>query len=336
MGGSQLTELLVEPIDCAAAQQSVRGMALTLGFTDDASEELALVVAELASNLTKHGGRGGLAFRPLQIGGRTGIEVEAQDHGPRMWGIERTLADGFSASGLLDHGLGTVSRFMDEVDVSSAPGSRTQIVCRRWILPPHHTRIARVWDVGVVTRSRRSAVENGDAFVIKEWKGELLVGLIDGLGHGELAQNAALAAQQYVQTHYDQPLDKIFSGAGRACRATRRVVMALARFPSLTRMSFASVGNVEARASGGGARIPFAVHRGILGTAEIRVCVQDFQWQSEWMLVLHTDGLRTPWQWSDSPGLEQEPAQTVADRLMRKLVNDDDDATVLAVKSAKP
>jgi anti-sigma regulatory factor (Ser/Thr protein kinase)/serine/threonine protein phosphatase PrpC len=327
---------IMEPLDCATAQQSGRLMALTLGFAGHASEEIALVVAELATNLVKHAGRGALTLRPLQSGERMGIEVQAQDNGPGMPDAERSIADGYSTSGTLGYGLGTVNRLMDEMDVISVPGSGTQIVCRRWVREPQETLMPRVWDVGVVTRARRSARENGDAFIVKEWKHNLLVGLIDGLGHGEPAQKAALAAQNYVQTHYDQPLDKVFSGANRACRATRGVVMALARFLSITRMSFASVGNVEARALRGHERIPFAVQRGIVGTQEIHAHVQEFAWNSQAVFVLHTDGLQSHWQWSDFAGLEREAAQMIASKLMRKLADDNDDATALVVKSQGP
>jgi anti-sigma regulatory factor (Ser/Thr protein kinase) len=327
---------VMDPLDCAAAGQSGRRMALALGFTSDVSEEIALVVSELASNLVKHAGRGALTLRRLQSGERTGIEVRAQDNGPGMPDAERSITDGYSTSGTLGYGLGAVNRLMDEMDVSSVPGSGTQIVCRRWIRPSQEALTPRVWDVGVVTRSRRSAPQNGDGFIIKEWKDKLLVGLIDGLGHGEPAQKATLAAQNYVQTHYDQPLDKIFSGTDRACRGTRGVVMALARFLSLTRMNFASVGNVEARALCGHERIPFAVRRGIVGAQEIRVHVQEFAWSSEGILVLHTDGLHTRWQWNDFPGLEREPAQTIASKLIRQLADENDDATVLTVKNKMP
>jgi len=334
MDGVKATEMLVrESMDCAAAQQSVRRMALSLGFAGNASEEIALAVAELASNLVKHARRGSLTLRPLHSGDRAGIEVEAADDGPGIPDIEQSLADGYSTSGSLGYGLGTINRLMDEMDISSVPGSGTHIICRRWIRPPVETLTSHVWDVGVATRSRHFALENGDAFVVKEWQGQLLVGLIDGLGHGGLAQKAALAAQQYVQTHYDQPVDKIFFGASRACRATRGVVMALARFPSQTRISFASVGNVEARVRSEQKRISLVGQRGILGTHVSHVGTQNYTWDRRWLLVLHTDGLRSHWHWEDFPGLEQEPSQIIASKLMRELASGNDDATVLAVKS---
>jgi len=333
----QPSEILVaEAIDGVAAQQSVRRMARTLGFAREATDEIALVVAELASSIVKHAGRGAITFRPLQNGERAGIEVEAQDQGPGIADVQASIRDGYSTSGTLGCGLSTVNRLMDELEVSSAPGSGVHVVCRRWVGPANKTPTATLWDVGVVTRSKHSAPDNGDAFVIKQWNSELLVAVIDGLGHGEQAQKAALVAQQYVQDHYDQPLDQVFAGTSRACRATRGVVMALASFPSRTQLTLASLGNVEARAHCGRELISFHVQRGIVGTQSAPVSVQQFAWSPRAVLVLHTDGVRTQWQWDDFPGFEKEPAQMLASKFMRRLADDNDDATVLVVKNEMP
>jgi hypothetical protein len=112
--------------------------------------------------------------------------------------------------------------------------------------------------------------------------------------------------------------------------------MALARFHSALRLQFANIGNVEVRTWSGAERIPFTLNRGMLGGQESRVSVQEFKWKPEWLFVLHTDGLRSHWQWSDFPGIEREPAQSVAKKLMRALAGERDDATVLAVKSRTP
>lgn len=320
-----------QELDRAAAVQSALRMALTIGFSGEVAQEITLVVAELASNLIKHAHSGCLTLRPVANADRTGIEVEASDEGPGMTDIERSMTDGYSTRGTLGYGLGTVNRLMDELDISSAHDSGTRILCRRWIRPPLELGARRTWDIGVITRPRSSARENGDAFVVKESQRELLVGLVDGLGHGEFAQRAALGAQLYVQNHFDQPLDKIFLGASRACHATRGVVMTLARFHSQGRLSFANVGNIEARVRGPRERLPLAVQRGVIGVGEVHVRVQEFCWDPRWLLILHTDGLRTPWQWDDFPWIEREPAQLIASKLMRKLAIPKDDATVLVV-----
>src|SRR5581483_9350549 len=120
------------------------------------------------------------------------------------------------------------------------------------------------------------------------WGDCALVGVIDGLGHGPFAQRAAVTARSFVESHYDRPLEEIFRGVGRACRATRGVVMALVQFsvtmqgahggedespsPPATsrqwsgvRFSFASIGNIEARVLHPPEPINLMIRRGVLG-----------------------------------------------------------------------
>jgi anti-sigma regulatory factor (Ser/Thr protein kinase) len=321
------------------AQRCAQRMAVAIGFPDVASEEIALVVAELASNLIKHAKCGTVSIRPICEGDRIGIAIVACDEGPGISDPEQAFTDGFSTTGSLGYGLGTVNRLMDDVEIRSAKGLGTRVLCRRWIREQFEESVSASpsrWDVSVFTRARGQAPENGDAFVVRQRNGHLLAGLIDGLGHGPLAQKAAIAAQHYVHAHDCQPLDKIFAGASRACRATRGVVMALARFPTRERIQFASIGNIEVRAWSGSERLPFTLKRGILGVQDTSARVQEFPWQTSWLLVLHTDGLRTHWQWADFPGIERQPAQVVAATLMRTLANHHDDATVMAIRDGRP
>jgi serine/threonine protein phosphatase PrpC len=190
---------------------------------------------------------------------------------------------------------------------------------------------------GVATRSRRHDEYNGDAFVVKQWAESALVGVIDGLGHGQLAHRAAWAARQYVESHFDLPLDQIFRGVDRACRSTRGVVMALARFDwGQDRLAFASVGNVEVRVFPSSALFPFSIRRGFMGLNAPKAMVTEHPWPPDHVLVLHSDGLRTHWNWQDFPGLAEQPAQALAQELLRLLAKEEDDATVLVVRSVIP
>jgi len=333
--GTDASEIKIsEAGDSVAAAQEARRLSVAAGFATEGGEEIALAAMELATNLLKHAGKGTMKLSTVASGERIGIEIEARDLGPGIADIEQAFEDGYSTAGSLGYGMGTVNRLADEIEVSSTMDSGTVIVCRRWVKSTQPEEMQHPWDVGVFTRSRNGARENGDAFVVKHWEEQLLVGLIDGLGHGEPAQRAALAAQRYVQTHYDQPIEKIFQGAGRACRGTRGVVMSLARFSRSTSFEWASVGNVEVRALSGGKKIPFLLKRGILGVDDARAHVQSLEWDPSWTLVLHTDGLRTHWQWSDFPGLETQHPRVIATKLMKELASGNDDATVLVVRGA--
>jgi serine/threonine protein phosphatase PrpC len=163
---------------------------------------------------------------------------------------------------------------------------------------------------------------NGDAFVIKRWSASALVAVIDGLGHGQYAHRAAQAARQYVEMHFDQPLDAIFRGVGRTCRATRGVVMALVRFDFAgddIRFSFASVGNIETRVFGGANGQQFIVPRGIVSGNAPHPRVTDHRWDPGTVMVLHSDGVTARWGWADFPGLTRELATPMAQRLLRTL-----------------
>src|SRR6266851_5341310 len=237
--------------DLSAARLMARSMSTAIGFDERAVEEIALVVSELAANLVKHAKGGVLRLRQTEEAGRTGIQIDSEDQGPGIPNVEQAIADDFSTAGSLGCGLGAVNRLMDEFDVASRPGAGTSIVCKRWLRLDVPPAMARPLVFGVASRPCPLMPVNGDTFVIQEWGESALVGVIDGLGHGQFAYRAAQAARQYVERHFDQPLAEIFRGVARTCRATRGVVMGLARFDwGRGTLTFASIGNVEARVFG--------------------------------------------------------------------------------------
>ena len=327
---------IAHPSDAGAAQRAARAMSLALGFAEQASEEMGLVVRELASNLVKHAERGTLTLTPLSEGERDGLEIASVDTGPGIADVEEAVRDGFSTACSLGCGLGAVNRMMDQVEISSQPGTGTRLVCRRWrrdALPaPAVSRL----EFGAASRPHPKMNVNGDAFVIKQAGQTALAAVIDGLGHGPEAHRAAQAARVYVEAHYDQPLGEIFRGVGRTCRATRGVVMALARFDqSRETLTFASFGNIEARVIGSPTPINFLVRRGIVGVHTTGPVVTEHPWTPGSLLVLHSDGISTRWHWDDFASLADKPADAIAQALLRQLAKEEDDATVVVVRDAR-
>lgn len=319
--------------DVSVARRQVKALATTLGFDSIAMEEIALAVSELASNLVKHATGGTLTLTAVAAREQTGIQLESRDQGPGIANVEEALADGFSTTGSLGCGLGAVNRLMDELDIQSRPGQGTRIVCRRWLRRTEWAVRQCPLAFGAASRPHPGADVNGDAFVIKRWGTSALVAVIDGLGHGVFAHRAAQTARQYVENHYDRPLTEIFRGVGRSCRSTRGVVMALARFDwADVRMTFASIGNIEARVFGTPQPLRLVVRRGVLGGSAPNAVVSEHPWQPQYILVLHSDGMTSHWQWRDFPDLDQEPASRIAQRLLLRLAKPEDDATVLVVR----
>ena len=327
---------VTQPAETKMASESARKLASALGFSSTECEEIALAVTELASNLIRHASGGTISVSALITPGRTGIQIESDDSGPGIADVERAITDGFSTAGGLGIGLGAVNRLVDDLEFVSKSTAGLHVVCQRWLRPKSQGLFTGDLSFGVASRPCRMAPQNGDAFVIKRWDAQALAGLIDGLGHGEFAQRAARTARQYLEQHFDQPLDSLFRGVGRACRATRGVVMALARFDlARHKLTVANVGNVEMRLVGGTERFNPIVRRGIVGLNAPNAVPTEHVWPPAAVLIMQTDGLKTHWDWNEFRHLESMPPGVIADRLLTVLGKPDDDATVIVARDTK-
>lgn len=321
-----------------AVRRAARVMALEVGFSEVAAEEVALVATELASNLVKHAGEGVIRLGPLSDGEdeeRAGIRIESHDFGPGIGNVEEAFADGVSTAGSLGYGLGTVHRLMDEVEIASVPEleAGTRILCRRAVRQATQPSESLPISFGVAARAHPGTAVSGDSYLIKRWGESVLVAVIDGLGHGQFALRASRTARDYVERHYDAPIERIFTGANRACRGTRGVVMAIARIDlSEGALRFASIGNIEARLQDGPERHGLLVRRGVVGLNAPLPLVKSHVWGPDSLLVLHSDGLSTRWSWDDFPGVTELSATETARRLFGRLVKHDDDAVLVVVK----
>ncbi len=318
------------------ARRAARKIAAALAFQPPTCEELALAAAELATNLVKHARGGTLTLTPLHQGGRVGLEIETRDAGPGIADVEQAIGDRFSTAGTRGTGLGAINRLMDVLDITSARGAGTRITCRKWRRDYAASVRPSPLAIGVATRPRTFGDLNGDAFVVRHWAESTLVGIIDGLGHGHFAHRAAQAARQYVESHFDLPLDQIFRGTGRACRATRGVVMALARFDwAQARMAFASVGNISARVFPRSGAFGFVIRRGVIGLNAPSAVVTEHSWSADNVLVLHSDGISSHWDWQDIPGWMAKPVAAMAQELLSARGKAEDDATVVVARNER-
>jgi len=320
--------------DAYLAGALVRKMARDAGFDDNGVEEIVLCAVELATNMALHAGGGVFGAHVVENQGRKGVEMYGEDRGPGIPDVEVSLADGSSGRGGYGCGLGTLHRLMDRLEVvsSTGPDGGTRIKCSRMTRPDDTPATDCPFDVGAATRPKPGLALNGDAFVIKAWGKKTLVGVIDGLGHGQFAHKAALSSSRYVETHYDLPLEALFQGVDRACRATRGVVMTLALFDwERSRVSLAAVGNVEIKHVGP-SDVSFVSRRGYLGSGTRPVAVSHFDWTPQDVLVMYSDGLHDNWSWRGNPSLAGMSAQRVAVNLLNTHARDNDDATVVVVK----
>jgi anti-sigma regulatory factor (Ser/Thr protein kinase) len=322
--------------DIIAARRSAKELAREFGFDEIGQEEICLAVSELASNLIKHATKGVISLKTVVDRDLRGIIVISEDDGPGF-NFEKALQDGLSTAGTLGCGLGAVHRLMDELHYFSKhpTGSGSQMVCKKWQKPrPSAAKTAACpLDIGVVTRPKLGQELNGDLFIVRHERETTLFSVIDGVGHGASAHKAAHTARQYIETHRGLPLKELFSGTDRACRNTNGVVMALALIDwTQMKLTFASIGNIEAKIVNNDAKFDLIVRRGIVGRSAPAPVVSEGYWQSGMGLVLHSDGISSRWTWDAFAHHAGRSAQFIAEYMFRTLQKDHDDATLLVAK----
>jgi hypothetical protein len=148
--------------------------------------------------------------------------------------------------------------------------------------------------VGAARRPAFGESVCGDAYWVGRAPAGVLVALVDGLGHGVEAAEAAEVFCAYTERNAQAPVGDILVGASRELARTRGAVAALARIDLAARvLEFAGVGNIGVKVQ---ARRAFAAFScpGMLGRPLRQVRSFRFELADGDLVVLHSDGLRAP------------------------------------------
>ncbi|HET7346710.1 MAG TPA: anti-sigma regulatory factor [Acidobacteriaceae bacterium] len=118
--------------DVVLARQKVRQWATELRFTLVDQTKLVTAASELARNALDHGKGGSMTIEQVGAGGRVGLKLHFEDHGPGIPDVELALKDGFTTGSGMGLGLGGSKRLVNEFSIESAPGKGTRITVIRW------------------------------------------------------------------------------------------------------------------------------------------------------------------------------------------------------------
>lgn len=327
------------------ARQAVTETAQSLGFSDVAIEELSIVSNELLSNFVNHG-----CTKPefwvarLERDGALGIEISAVDRGPGIRNLEDALSDRVSTAGTMGCGLGAVRRLMHEFDIISlcdGEASReagiipkgTIITTSKWLNggPPPGGRFR----YSGYTRPCPGEIENGDAFLIEATDDNILVAMLDGLGHGAEAHEASDLGIGIISQCSSEPLKAIMQELHTGISGTRGCAAALFRLDTkAANIEFAGIGNIRSKMFPR-SEMSLYSRAGIVGRGRLpRVHVEKATWPEGATLVMHSDGI-AGWSHPETMGRVggQQPA-TGCHFLLKNFGYDHDDATVCVIKDA--
>ena len=120
--------------DVVGARQIGRDLAMQIGFTGSEVTVIAAAISEIARNIVDYAGHGEMIFQRIEINGRQGILIVAQDQGPGIPNVAEAMEYGCSTRRGIGVGLPGAKWLMDDFEVLSKPGKGTKVTMRKWLV----------------------------------------------------------------------------------------------------------------------------------------------------------------------------------------------------------
>ncbi len=190
-------------------------------------------------------------------------------------------------------------------------------------------------ETGVAAVRAEGQARCGDRHLVQSSVEGVLAAVVDGLGNGDGAAEAAQTAVAVLASHPGEPPSALIRRCHEALRLTRGAVMALAWFdPRQETMTWLGVGDVEGallradpRAIRGEESLWLAA--GVVGARLPSLRASAIPIARGDTLILATDGIHAGFTRGLTTG---DPPQTIADRIMAVHHKETDDALVLVAR----
>jgi negative regulator of sigma-B (phosphoserine phosphatase) len=180
--------------------------------------------------------------------------------------------------------------------------------------------------VAHASRPKPGEVANGDRAFFRADGARLVAGVVDGLGHGPRAEEAALRAVETIEANCSASIDELFELAHRALRGTRGAALTIVTVDDAELVT-AGVGNVALRVVSG-TPIPYVSTPGIVGGQMRGIRVARASVRETTRLVLHSDGISH--RFASAP-YEDGGTEEIAARILAENAGSLDDATVVVI-----
>jgi anti-sigma regulatory factor (Ser/Thr protein kinase) len=319
---------VIDEASLSLVRERVREEATALGLPSTVTGSLVNVSSELTRNQLSHARRGEVAVRSIRRGEVPGLEIIAADRGEGITSPTNALLGPPRSTKSLGVGLAAVLELADEVDVDVRLGEGTCVWARKFAEP-----VAKQRQVGIFGRPFPGERESGDHAGFVRSGDSLLVGVVDGLGHGAPAREASNLAVRTMRAHAAAPLAELLDAIHHAIADTRGAVMAVSRFTDREHTDTACVGNVSVHLNGPQLARRVSGPSFVLGApGPVRRIATESCLVGSWdALVVFTDGLSTRADAGDLALLREHPI-VIAHQLTERFGRTTDDALVLVVR----
>ena len=188
----------------------------------------------------------------------------------------------------------------------------------------------------VAEQARPGQTESGDRSLTLATPKGVLVAVVDALGHGAEAAEAAKAAVISLQRHAYEPVIPLVRECHRSLTGSRGVVMSVAAFSERdATMTWLGVGNVEgllqrAHHTASPRRELLLSRGGVLGVNLPALAAATVPIGPGDVLIFATDGVRSDFLSEALP--HADPPQLMANRILARWGRHTDDALVLVAR----
>lgn len=309
-------------------RRKAQAAARRLNLDETESGKLALLATEVSRNTLIHGGGGQIVFAGSIGDTGSRVRVLALDKGSGIPNLANAMSDGYSTAGTLGGGMGAMKRMSSALDIFTAQSGTIVMMELGETAQPGEMPIA-----GMAVPLQGESV-CGDGWCSYQTAERALILLVDGLGHGIGAYEAAQEAITVFKQRTNLKPGEILSYMHDALRKTRGAVAAVAEIqPGNKRLVFAGVGNISGVVLNGERSRSLASHNGTLGATALRI--QEFQsgWSPNDILIMHSDGIQSRWDLSSYKGLLARHPFVIGGVLFRDFRRQRDDASVVVVKA---
>lgn len=317
-----------DPSCVGEARRHVAAICRDFGMDEVRSGQAAIIVNELGSNLCKHARAGQLWIAARKEQGPE-IEILSVDEGPGIRDLSLAMRDGFSTAGSPGTGLGAVQRLATDFDVHSEVGKGSVILAR--LRPGPAKSGAFKW--GVVALPAPGETVCGDSWGVAFDGRRAALLVADGLGHGEFAAQASMAA---VDLFARQPFADMKGGLEEAhviLRMTRGAAVTRAQLDAETdTLLSVGAGNVAMRIVSGVFNRSVLAQNGTVGVQMRRVEETRMDWPAHALVVCHSDGLQSRWPPQAITALIGRDPTLAAAVLVRDYGRGRDDVTVVVMR----
>lgn len=318
----------------SSARQVVREAGNSVGLSRHVTETVALIASELTHNQLAYSKQGYFAVRPVQRGGKNGLEVIAADLGPGIDKPRQAIHEEIFSQRSLGAGLASVCRAADEVEFDIRIEEGTCVVARKF----ESQAPSSCCNVAIMGRPFPGEGISGDDAVCLQSDSAAFAAVCDGLGHGPEARQASHAAITALAKRSEMELDRLLIEVNNEVVGTRGCAVSVARFHRRERLvESASIGDVHSHVYHLKNAVFFAATPLILGTpqfAKHRVRVERTPVEPGTILVVFTDGLKTRTTLKGQLDVLRLPPIAIAQHLLEHYARPDDDALVLVARLA--